>query len=223
MARRSSARLPTELLLELRRLLRLTRLLCSSLRIVVKDTLLLKATLATGTTSTRGTLGEFLGVGISCHWPMLTVFSNDLVKAVAAVNKNVIVVGECRFEYHFNYRSSLLTACLALNSSQCRTHHPRINPVERQRPSNRMGWVSLTKFRINVNITDKRQSPRPRVRQRPSRHPLRLDFSRRQTPLHHRQARSRLRHRSRKRQRQLPRRLVHRLQTFRQGRHRASL
>jgi hypothetical protein len=33
-------------------------------------------------------------VEISRNWQKLTITSNDLVKAVAAVNKNVIVVGE---------------------------------------------------------------------------------------------------------------------------------
>jgi hypothetical protein len=73
---------------------------------------------------------------------LLTITSNDLVKAVAAVNKNVIVVGECRVEYNLNFRSSLLTTCLTLNSSQRRTNHPRINSVKRQCSSNCLGWVS---------------------------------------------------------------------------------
>jgi len=51
-----------EPLLELQQPLRLTQLSFSSLRTVVRDTSLLKATLATGTTSTRGTLGELVEV-----------------------------------------------------------------------------------------------------------------------------------------------------------------
>ena len=39
---------------------------------------------------------------------MLTITRNDLVKAVAAVNKNVIVVGECAFRC--DLENTLLTA-----------------------------------------------------------------------------------------------------------------
>jgi len=42
----------------------------------------------------------------------LTFTSNDLVKAVAAVNKNVIVVGECMMEFHCNVEGTPLTAYL---------------------------------------------------------------------------------------------------------------
>jgi len=35
---------------------------------------------------------------------MLTATRNDLVKAVAAVNKNVIVVGECTVEFRLSSR-----------------------------------------------------------------------------------------------------------------------
>ena len=62
MARGLLARQRMEPLLELQQPLRLTQLSFSSLRTVVRDTSLLKATLATGTTSTRGTLGELVEV-----------------------------------------------------------------------------------------------------------------------------------------------------------------
>jgi len=37
---------------------------------------------------------------------MLTITRNDLVKAVAAVNKNVIVVGECQVKFRRNIENS---------------------------------------------------------------------------------------------------------------------
>ena len=72
---------------------------------------------------------------------MLTQYRNDLVKAVAAVNKNVIVVGELA---HERFAVALLGLMLIYwGSSQRRTNHPRIDLVERQRTSHRVGWVSV--------------------------------------------------------------------------------
>lgn len=75
------------------------------------------------------------------YWTLLTHCRNDLVKAVAAVNKNVIVVGEFLSEH---FAVALLDALLTCwRSSQRRTNHPRIDSVERQRASHCMGWVSI--------------------------------------------------------------------------------
>jgi hypothetical protein len=148
---------------------------------------------------------------------------NDLVKAVAAVNKNVIVVGECKVLLRRNVKNCPLTACLFSQqpTASVRSSSNPSCPTPMSKQSSGLG--ESTHLRINDHITNEYQAPRPRIRQRSSRHPLRLNLSRRQTSLHHRQARSRLRHCSRQRHRQLPRRLVHRLQTFRQRRHRASI
>lgn len=73
-------------------------------------------------------------------WASLTQYRNDLVKAVAAVNKNVIVVGKSSSEHFAVAPFDTMLTCR--RSSQCRTNHPRIDPVECQRSSHRMGGVS---------------------------------------------------------------------------------
>lgn len=65
---------------------------------------------------------------------------NDLVKAVAAVNKNVIVVGEFASEDLAGALLDVLLICW--RSSQRWTNHPGIDFVECQCASNRVGWVS---------------------------------------------------------------------------------